>query len=68
MTAKLTAKNLVLTEMEDGQEIPTAFLSRERQHWEDAGEPPLDWALQRAPWAFLLLSAGGLRSTLASVA
>ena len=68
LTAKLTAKNRVLTEMEDAQEVPTAFLTRERQHWEGLGKPALVRALQRAPWAFLLLGAGGLLGTLASVA
>ena len=68
LTAKLTAKNSVLTEMEENQDVPIAFLTRERQHWEDAGTLPLDWALQRAPWAFLLLGVGGLYGTLASLA
>ena len=38
LTAKLKAKNRVLTEMEDRQEVPTAFLIRERQHWEGLGK------------------------------
>ena len=68
LTAKLTTKNRLLTEMEDNHDIPGAFLTRERQHWEGLGKPALAEALQRAPWAFLLLGAGGILGTLAYVA
>ena len=68
LTAKLTAKNRVLTEMEDNQDVPIAFLTREREHWEAASKPPLDWALQHAPCAFLLFGVVGFVGTLASVA
>jgi len=67
LTAKLTAKNLMLVEMEDDKEVPTAFLTRERKHWEDHGTPTLFKALQRSPWAFLVLGGGGLLGTLAYV-
>ena len=68
LTAKLTTKNRLLTEMEANHDIPTAFLTRERQHWETLGRPALAKVLQRAPWAFLLLGAGGILGTLAHVA
>lgn len=68
LTAKLTTKNRLLTEMEDNHDIPGAFLTRERQHWESLDRPALAKALQRAPWAFLLLGAGGILGTLAHVA
>ena len=68
LTAKLTTKNRLLTEMEENHDIPGGFLTRERQHWESLGKPALAKALQRAPWAFLLLGAGGVLGTLAHVA
>lgn len=68
LTAKLTAKNRLLTEMEDNGDVPTKFLTREREHWETRRRPALAKVLQRAPWAFLLLGAGGILGTLAHFA
>ena len=68
LTAKLKAKSRVLTEMEDSQEVPSAFLNRERKHWETLRRPALAKVLQHAPWAFLLVGVRGTLGTLAHFA
>ena len=68
LTAKLTAKNRLLIEMEERCDVPLAFLTQERRSWEDLRALPLAQALQYAPWAFLVLGVGGLVGTLANVA
>ncbi len=68
LTAKLASKNQLLIEMEASQEVPVAFLTREREHWETRGMPALAKLLQRAPWAFLLLGVGGILGTIVQFA
>lgn len=64
LTAKLTAKNRLLTEMEERCDVPVAFLTQERRSWEDLRALPLAKALRSVPWAFLLLGVLGLVGTL----
>ncbi len=67
LTAKLTAKNRLLAEMEQHKDMPIAFLTGEREKWDSLAKPPLVKALRRAPWAFIAFAAVGL-SALARVA
>lgn len=60
LTAKLTAKNQILTQMEAHCDFPFAFLTQERRVWETLRKAPLEKALRCAPWAFLLLGIVGL--------
>ena len=60
LTAKLTAKNSLLTEMESGVRVPARFLIQERERWERLDKTPLQIALHNAPAAFILLGSGGL--------
>ena len=62
LTAKLKAKNQLLTQMEAGSDFPIAFLTQERRVWDTFRKTPLDKALRCAPWAFLALGVVGLLS------
>ena len=64
LTAKLQAKNKLLTGMEDDGCVPFKFLTRERKQWETLKSQPLQFALKHAPRTFLVLGAGAFLSTL----
>ena len=56
LTAKLKAKNLILTGMEaEGKAY--AFLTKERESWEALGTRPLQKAMKLAPLAFIVIGA-----------
>ena len=65
LTAKLSAKNKLLTGMEEDGLIPFEFLTEERKKWESLDTKPLQRALKCAPIAFVVLGAGALLGTLA---
>ena len=65
LTAKLTAKNKLLTSMEEDWLVPFKFLTKERKKWESLESKPLQRALKCAPIAFLVLGAGALLGTFA---
>ncbi len=67
LTAKLTAKNRKLAEMERKQHVPTMFLRQERKEWKRLRSGRLQMALKRAPWAFVVFGAGGLIGTLVPI-
>ena len=67
LTAKLTAKTELLADMEKKQKVPTLFLTREREKWEDLNKPPLHRALRHAPTAFAVLGTSGFLGSLARV-
>ena len=64
LTAKLTAKNNLLTSMEEDGLVPFEFLTKERKKRESLQSKPLQLALKCAPFAFLVLGAGGFLGTL----
>lgn len=64
LTAKITAKNSLLTEMERDGKVPARFLIRERECWERLDKPPLQNVLRNAPTAFVLLGGGGFLAVL----
>ena len=64
LTAKLAAKNCLLTKMERDGLVPGRFLIRERKRWKRLGKPPLQKALSRAPGGFLVLGVGGFLATI----
>lgn len=68
LTAKLSAKNLLLTHMEQNDLVPTRFLTDERRHWKGLHKTRLQTALRHLPKAFIFLGAGGLIGTLAYLA
>ncbi len=59
LTAKLTAKNKLLTEMESDGKIAGTFLIRERKEWKQRETRPLQAALRLAPKAFALFGTLG---------
>lgn len=59
LTAKLTAKNSLLIEMERDGRVPARFLIQERKRWERLDRTPLQISLRYAPAAFILLGSGG---------
>ena len=59
LTAKLTAKNTLLTEMERAGKVPSRFLIQEREIWERFEGTPLKIVLRYAPAAFIVLGSGG---------
>ena len=65
LNAKLTAKSQLLIEMEENQEVPISFLTRERKKWEELDKSPLQKSLQHAPLAFIILGTCGSLATLA---
>ncbi|MDE0373990.1 MAG: hypothetical protein OXI73_15805 [Rhodospirillales bacterium] len=67
LTAKLAAKNELLTKMEGPQDCPFRFLTQERKAWQALERQPLQKALKRAPHAFLILGTMGLLGTLARI-
>lgn len=67
LTAKLAAKNELLTKMEGPQDCPFRFLTQERKAWQALERQPLQKALKRAPHAFLILGTIGLLGTLARI-
>lgn len=68
LTAKLAAKNELLTKMEGQQDRPFRFLTQERKAWQALERQPLQKALKRAPHAFLILGTMGLLGALARIA
>ncbi len=68
LTAKLTAKNKLLTSMEGDGLVPFAFLTEERKTWDSLKSKPLQSALKHAPIAFLVLGSAGFLSTLLAFA
>ena len=68
LTAKLTAKNKLLTRMEKDGLVPLQFLTEEREKWESLKSKPLQRALKYAPIAFLVLGSAGFLSTLLAFA
>ena len=68
LTAKLTAKNKLLTSMERDGLVPFEFLTKERKKWESLKSKPLQAALKYAPYAFLVLGAGAFLGALLAFA
>lgn len=64
LTAKLTAKNELLTSMEEDGVVAFEFLTKERRKWASLDTAPLQRALKCAPIAFLVLGAGAFLGTL----
>ena len=64
LTAKLTAKSSLLTEMERDGKVPARFLIQERERWERLDKPSLQNALRNAPMAFIFLGGGGFLTVL----
>lgn len=68
LTAKLSAKNNLLTQMEQNDLVPTRFLTDERRHWKALDKPRLQTTLKHLPKAFMILGALGLLGTLSYLA
>lgn len=68
LAAKLSAKNNLLTQMEQSDLVPTRFLTDEGNHWKGLHKPRLQTALGHLPKAFIILGVGGLLGTLAYLA
>ena len=64
VTAKLTAKNSLLIEMERNGKVPAGFLIQERERWERLEKTPLQNAVRKAPTAFVSLGGCGLLTVL----
>ena len=56
LTAKLKAKNQALTRMEAEGKV-YAFLTTERELWEELDTRPLQKAMKLAPWALVVIGA-----------